>query len=240
MAGIAALSVGCTIAVRILLPPSRRFRPVPAEGALVRRLTAAVTDPVLLALYALAALLMGAFVAVYNAATFRLEAPPYALPAALAGLVFTAYLLGSASSAGAGELAGRFGRRRVVPVAVGVMGAGAALTLAGSLVLFVAGLVRAHRRLLRRARGGQRVGGRPRRGREPAGRAGRVALLVLVLRRLLGRRHPRRPGVGRHRLAGRGAAGRRVHGRGAGARRPARAQPQSAALTVAPAGARRS
>jgi YNFM family putative membrane transporter len=140
MAGIAVLSVGCTLAVRVLLPPSRRFRPVPAEGALIRRLTAAVTDPVLLGLYACAALLMGAFVAVYNAATFRLEAPPYALPAALAGLVFTAYLLGSASSAGAGELAGRLGRRPVVPVAVGVMGAGVALTLAGPLVLFVAGL----------------------------------------------------------------------------------------------------
>jgi MFS transporter, YNFM family, putative membrane transport protein len=140
MAGIAALSVGCTVAVRVLLPPSRRFRPVPADGALARRLTAALTDPVLLGLYALAALLMGAFVAVYNAATFRLEAPPYALPAALAGLVFTAYLLGSASSAWAGALAGRFGRRPVVPVAVAVMGGGVALTLAGPLALFVAGL----------------------------------------------------------------------------------------------------
>jgi MFS transporter, YNFM family, putative membrane transport protein len=140
MAGIAALSVGCTIAVRALLPPSRRFRPVPVEGGRARRLTAALTDPVLLALYACAALLMGAFVAAYNAATFRLEAPPYALPAALAGLVFTAYLLGSASSAWAGELAGRLGRRPVVPVAVAVMGGGVALTLAGPLALFVAGL----------------------------------------------------------------------------------------------------
>jgi YNFM family putative membrane transporter len=140
MAGIGALALACTVAVRVLLPPSRGFRPVPAEGALLRRLTAALTDPVLLALYACAALLMGAFVAVYNAATFRLEAPPYALPAALAGLVFTAYLLGSASSAAAGELAGRLGRRPVVVVAVAVMGGGVALTLAGPLVLFVAGL----------------------------------------------------------------------------------------------------
>jgi YNFM family putative membrane transporter len=140
MAGIAVLSVGCTLAVRVLLPPSRRFRPVRADGSLIRRLTAALTDPALLALYACAALLMGAFVAVYNAATFRLEASPYALPAALAGLVFTAYLLGSVSSAVAGELAGRLGRRRVVPVAVVVMGGGVALTLAGPLVLFVAGL----------------------------------------------------------------------------------------------------
>jgi YNFM family putative membrane transporter len=139
-AGIGALAVACTVAVRILLPSSRRFRPVPRTGSLVGRLTAALTDPVLLGLYALAALVMGGFVAVYNAATFRLEAPPYALAPALAGLVFTAYLLGSASSAVAGELAGRLGRRRVVPVALAVMAGGVALTLAAPLPLFVAGL----------------------------------------------------------------------------------------------------
>jgi YNFM family putative membrane transporter len=140
LAGIAVLSVGCTIAVRVLLPASRLFRPVPRDRPVVRQLADAFTDPVLLGLYGVAALLMGAFVAVYNAATFRLEAPPYALAPAVAGLVFVAYLLGSASSAAAGELAGRVGRRPVVPVAVAVMGAGVALTVAGPLELFVAGL----------------------------------------------------------------------------------------------------
>jgi YNFM family putative membrane transporter len=140
LAGIAVLSVGCTIAVRVLLPPSRLFRPVPRDRPVVRQLADAFTDPVLLGLYGVAALLMGAFVAVYNAATFRLEAPPYALAPAVAGLVFVAYLLGSASSAAAGELAGRVGRRPVVPVAVAIMGGGIALTVAGPLWLFVAGL----------------------------------------------------------------------------------------------------
>jgi YNFM family putative membrane transporter len=139
-AGIAALSVACTVAVRVLLPPSRRFRPIARTGSLARQLAGAVTDPVLLGLYGVAALLMGGFVAVYNAATFRLEAPPYALAPALAGLVFLAYLLGSASSATAGELAGRFGRRPVVPIAIAIMAGGVALTLAGPLVFFVAGL----------------------------------------------------------------------------------------------------
>src|SRR3954454_8265474 len=140
LAGIAVLGVGCAVAVRALLPPSRRFRLVPRDRPLVRQLGAAFTDPVLLGLYAIAALLMGGFVAVYNAATFRLEAPPYALSPAIAGLVFTAYLLGSASSALAGVLAGRIGRRPVVPAAVAGMGSGVALTLAGPLALFVAGL----------------------------------------------------------------------------------------------------
>jgi MFS transporter, YNFM family, putative membrane transport protein len=140
LAGIAVLAVVCAVAVRLLLPPSRRFRPVIRTGSLARQLTGALTDPVLLGLYGLAALLMGGFVAVYNAATFRLEAPPYALAPTVAGLVFVAYLLGSVSSAVAGELAGRLGRRPVVPVAVVVMAAGIALTVPAPLPLFVVGL----------------------------------------------------------------------------------------------------
>ena len=138
--GIALLGVGCAVAVRVLLPPSRRFLPMPRQGRLLRQLSAAVTDPVLLGLYGCAALLMGAFVAVYNAATFRLESPPYGLAPGLVGLVFLAYLLGSVSSVVGGELAGRFGRRLLVPVSIAVMVGGVALTLARPLPLFVAGL----------------------------------------------------------------------------------------------------
>jgi YNFM family putative membrane transporter len=140
MAGIAALGAVCAVAVRVLLPPSRRFARVPAGGRLVRQLASAVTDPVLVGLYGLAALLMGGFVAVYNAATFRLEAPPSSLAPSVAGLVFTAYLLGSGSSAVAGDLAGRVGRRVVVPAAVAVMAGGVAVTLARPLAVFIAGL----------------------------------------------------------------------------------------------------
>ncbi|MGY1745989.1 MFS transporter [Blastococcus sp. SYSU D00695] len=140
MGGIAALAAACAAAVWVLLPPSRRFRPLPRSGRPVRRLLAAFTDPVLVGLYAVAALLMGGFVAVYNAATFRLEEPPYALAPSVAGLVFLAYLLGSASSPAAGALAGRWTPRRVVPPAAGVMLLGVLLTLAAPLWLFVAGL----------------------------------------------------------------------------------------------------
>ena len=138
-AAIAALGVACTVAVRLLLPPSRRFVPVPRGAPLARQLSQAVTDPVLLGIYGVAALLMGSFVAVYNAATFRLEGP-YGLPTSLASLVFLSYLLGSAASPVAGWLAGRSSPRVVVPVSVAVMGGGLALTLAAPLGLFVAGI----------------------------------------------------------------------------------------------------
>ncbi|WP_308123348.1 MFS transporter [Modestobacter marinus] len=140
LGGAAAVAVACAVAVRLLLPASRRFVRVPREGRLLRQLAAAFTDPALLALYGVAALLMGGFVAIYNAGTFRLEAAPYGLSPALAGLVFLAYLLGSASSPTAGWLADRFGRRLVVPLCVLVMGGGIALTLPRPLWLVVLGL----------------------------------------------------------------------------------------------------
>lgn len=140
LGGAAVLAVGCAVAVRVLLPPSRRFVRVEREGPLLRQLATAFTDPALLALYGVAALLMGGFVAVYNAGTFRLESAPYSLSPALAGLVFLAYLLGSASSPTAGWLADRVGRRLVVPLSVLVMAAGVALTLPRPLWCVVAGL----------------------------------------------------------------------------------------------------
>jgi MFS transporter, YNFM family, putative membrane transport protein len=140
LGGAALLAVGCAVAVRLLLPPSRRFTRLARQGPLLRQLAQGFTDPALLALYGIAALLMGGNVAVYNAVTFRLEADPYALSPALAGLVFLAYLLGSASSPTAGALADRFGRRLVVPVAVVVMGVGITLTVPAPLWCVVLGM----------------------------------------------------------------------------------------------------
>ncbi|GAB3193062.1 MFS transporter [Geodermatophilus arenarius] len=138
--GIAGLAVACTVAVWVLLPDSRRFVAVPRETPVLHQLARGFGDPVLLGLYGLAALLMGGFVAVYNAGTFRLEAEPYGLSPALAGLVFLTYLLGSVASPVAGGLAERAGRRVVVPVALAVTAAGLALTLAAPLALVVTGL----------------------------------------------------------------------------------------------------
>ena len=125
LGGIGLLALACAVLTRWLLPPSRHFVAAPARPrqllATTRRL---VRDPALLALYGIGATLMGAFVAVYNAMGFRLAAEPYALSLGVAGLVFCVYPLGSLSSAYAGRLADRYGRRPVVPVACAVTAAG--------------------------------------------------------------------------------------------------------------------
>jgi YNFM family putative membrane transporter len=139
--GVAVLALACAVMVFALLPPSRGFVAAPARPArLVRSSSRLLTDPVLLALYGIAATLMGAFVAVFNALGFRLAAAPYGLSAGVAGLVFLVYPIGSFASALAGRVAGRIGQRPVVPAGVVVMAAGILLTLAGPLPLVVAGL----------------------------------------------------------------------------------------------------
>jgi YNFM family putative membrane transporter len=84
---------------------------------------------------------MGSFVAMYNAAGFRLTGQPLNLSPAIASLVFLAYAMGSVSSATAGKLVGRFGRARSAIGALLVTALGIVLTLPDSLVLVVVGFI---------------------------------------------------------------------------------------------------
>ncbi|MEV0822110.1 MFS transporter [Nonomuraea rubra] len=93
----------------------------------------------LVAPFAVGALAMGAFVALYNAAGFRLAAPPIALSPAAASLVFLSYAMGTASSAAAGRLATRLGRTPAVVAALVVTVAGSALTAHPSLPVIALG-----------------------------------------------------------------------------------------------------
>ncbi|MGW6278952.1 MFS transporter [Kribbella sp. NPDC055071] len=141
LGGIAVVGVLCAAVVWLLLPASRNFRPSSASPRdLLKQTGQVLKDPALLALYGIAATAVGAFVAVYNGAVFRLSGVPYHLSAGAAGLVFCVYLLGSAGSATAGTLADRFGRRAVVPIGVLITLAGVAITLAAPLPLIILGL----------------------------------------------------------------------------------------------------
>lgn len=123
------------------LPPSAHFRPNPLSAShLLARFVEHGRDPGLRLLFAQGFLLMGGFVTVYNYAGFRLLEPPFGLGQATVSLIFVTYLLGTASSAWVGHLAGRLGRRRVLWITILVMAAGLALTLPASLPLIAAGI----------------------------------------------------------------------------------------------------
>ncbi len=135
---VAGLGAVCAAVTVVTLPPSGR--PGRAHGV-GRGLLTALSKPVLLAQYAVALLAMGSFVALYNAAGFRLTGTPLELSPAVASLVFLAYATGSVSSAAAGRLVARVGRRRALIGALLLTAAGAALTLPDSLPLVIAGFL---------------------------------------------------------------------------------------------------
>ncbi|MGG5258068.1 MFS transporter [Phycicoccus avicenniae] len=141
LAGAAALGLGCAVVVRLLLPPSRGFVPAGAGArAALRRARLAVSDPALLALYAVGACAVGAFTAVFNTMGFRVEGAPFHLGLGAASLLFLVYPAGTVGSALAGRLADRWGRRAVAPVGVLLALAGLALTLSDRLAVVVTGV----------------------------------------------------------------------------------------------------
>jgi YNFM family putative membrane transporter len=141
VASVTALGAVCAIVVIVTLPDSQGFQPSTGglRGAWTRT-RAVTTDRALLLIFAVSALLMGGFVATYNALGFRLAAPPYDLGVGLASLVFLSYALGSVGSTVAGALVDRVGRRTVLPLALLIAIVGLALTLAGPLWVVVIGI----------------------------------------------------------------------------------------------------
>ncbi|MCQ9165834.1 MULTISPECIES: MFS transporter [unclassified Arthrobacter] len=145
--GTLAVSVCAAVAAAgflLLAPGPRGFVPVRGGGGfgmVLARLVPQLRNKSLLALYAQAFLLMGAFVSVYNYLGFRLEAPPYLLPASAVALLFLAYLAGTVSSRTVAGLAVRFGRRTLLLASTALMAVGLAVTLAPALPVILVGLV---------------------------------------------------------------------------------------------------
>jgi YNFM family putative membrane transporter len=143
IAVVAGVGLLCGLVTVLTLParPEGVMQSTPRLREVVAGLGAAVRKPVLFAQYAVALLAMGSFVALYNAAGFRLTGKPIDLTPAVASLVFLAYAMGSVSSSLAGRLIARFGRTRSVIGALVTTMCGAALTIAGRLPLIVLGFI---------------------------------------------------------------------------------------------------
>jgi YNFM family putative membrane transporter len=142
--GVVAIFGALATVVLILTLPKGDPRPVRTKI----RLRPAVSKPILLALYAVAALGMGSFVALYNSIGFRLAAPPLSLSPQIASLVFVSYAVGAVSSATFGRVAAK---SRVLFGMLGVTAVGALVTIPANIVfiaigfvLFTAGFFAAH------------------------------------------------------------------------------------------------
>lgn len=142
LASIGAFALLCAVAFVVLVPRARHFRPGPVSpGALVAVVTGHLGDPLLRRLYAIGLLLMTVFGAVYTVLGYRLVAEPFGLPESVVGMVFLVYLVGTCTSAAAGRLAGRLGRRGALYVGILTAATGLVLSVSDNLGAVLLGLV---------------------------------------------------------------------------------------------------
>lgn len=142
LAAVGLLALVCALVFRLLLPRPRHFK----AGSLRPRVLARtarghLSNPLLCRLYAIGALFMTVFGAVYTVIGYRLVDAPFSLPQGVVGSIFLVYLVGTVASAAAGRLVGRLGRRGALYLAVGTTASGLMLSLLDSLAAVLLGLV---------------------------------------------------------------------------------------------------
>lgn len=124
------------------LPASRHFEArTPSLGKLASSMLACARNPGIALLLVLGFLLLGGFMTVYNYLGFRLQAEPFLLTQALAGLIFIVYPAGSIASAFTGGQAARYGRGPVLVASLCLMTFGLVLMTPDYLASIAAGLV---------------------------------------------------------------------------------------------------
>lgn len=98
-------------------------------------------DPALPGLFAIGFCLMAIFVTFYDYLPFRLEAAPYRLTEVQIALIFSVYAVGIFSASAMGYIAGHFGRRKVLWLALSMLLIGILLSFSTSLWLIILGAV---------------------------------------------------------------------------------------------------
>ncbi|MET8379298.1 MFS transporter [Streptomyces microflavus] len=142
LAAVGLLAVACAVAFHFLIPKARNFTPGSLNPkALAKTVATHLGNPLLVRLYAIGALFMTVFGAVYTVIGYRLVDEPFSLPQGIVGSIFLVYLVGTVSSAAAGQLVARLGRRGALYLAVSTTTAGLLLSLADQLASVLLGLV---------------------------------------------------------------------------------------------------
>lgn len=142
LAAVGLLAVACAVAFHFLIPRARNFHPGTLNPkALAKTVATHLSNPLLVRLYAIGALFMTVFGAVYTVIGYRLVEEPFSLPQGIVGSIFLVYLVGTVSSAAAGRLVARLGRRGALYLAVSTTAAGLLLSLSESLAAVLLGLV---------------------------------------------------------------------------------------------------
>lgn len=140
LAIVGAICLVGTAFVALRLPQSRNFSPSPGRFRdRMAGLRQPLRDPVVLRLAVTGFVTMGSLVSYYNYLQYRLADAPFRLPASMIALVFLLYVFGTVSANWMGRIADRRGRHGVLLLGLGIMAAGALVSLAASLPLVLVG-----------------------------------------------------------------------------------------------------
>lgn len=135
---IAVVGALATLAIW-LMPAQKHFHAKPlAFLSEFRAIATHLKNPNLLGCFALAFLLMGSFVSLYNYLGIRLI-NTFDFSPTLAGAVFVIYLVGTFTAAEAGALASKIGRKNATLLSLGFMAAGFALLMMTNLATTLIG-----------------------------------------------------------------------------------------------------
>ncbi|MFF4083351.1 MFS transporter [Streptomyces sp. NPDC001777] len=142
LGAVGLMALACAVVSHFMIPRARHFTPGTLNPkALARTVGDHLSDPLLRRLYAIGALFMTVFGAVYTVIGYRLVEAPFNLPQGVVGSIFLVYLVGTVSSAAAGKLVARLGRRGALYLAVSTTAAGLLLSLSDRLAAVLLGLV---------------------------------------------------------------------------------------------------
>ncbi|MFB6816491.1 MFS transporter [Streptomyces sp. NPDC056347] len=142
LGAVGLMALACAVVFHFMIPRARNFTPGTLNPkALARTVGGHLADPLLRRLYAIGALFMTVFGAVYTVIGYRLVEAPFNLPQGVVGSIFLVYLVGTVSSAAAGKLVARLGRRGALYLAVSTTAAGLLLSLGDSIASVLLGLV---------------------------------------------------------------------------------------------------
>ncbi len=136
------ISLLCSVCFWLLLPNSHNFQRVAISPQKIKKsLKESLINKNLLFLYMIGFLLMGVYVTLFNYIGYPLRQAPYHLSQTTLGFIFFVNLIGSWGSIVFGKMADHFPRPYVICMAVILLLSGTLLTLGGSLILKIIGLI---------------------------------------------------------------------------------------------------
>ncbi len=135
------LTLLCALAIWRWLPGgAARGRNAAGQTSALGALKLHLSNPALLATYAVGFSVLFSMVATFTYVNFHLAAPPFSMSVSALGMIFLVYPIGAAVTPSSGLLIRRFGRRGAMVLALGTSALGLVCTMGGSIALVVAGL----------------------------------------------------------------------------------------------------